>query len=244
MKEITLEDMLKAGVHFGHKTSRWHPKMRPYIFTVKKGVHVIDLEKSLEMLKKAQEFAKKITSNNGVVLFIGTRKQFGSLVKDSAKRCEMPFVADRWLGGTFTNFNTVSKQALKLEEMKRSQETGGFNKYTKKEQVMLSKRIKRLEKLFGGISGMKKLPDAVFVVDPRDNVIAISEALNKKIKIIAVADTNVNPSKIDFPIPSNDDAMKAVELVVNAIADAVLEGRKSSEAEKPVQTNKQFVIKS
>jgi len=225
MKLPTVLEMLKAGVHFGHSKSRWHPKMKDFIFTDRSGVHVIDLEKSLEMLEKAANFAKKTAQNGGVILFVGTKKQGQQIMQKHAKEVNMPYITVRWVGGLFTNFANVGKLIKKHKEMKDNQASGGFDKYTKKEQVAFKKEIDKLEKLVGGLAGVTKVPDAIFVLDVKKEKTAVIEARKKNIPVIAFCDTNINPDLVDHCIPANDDAVKSIELITAVMASAIADGK-------------------
>ncbi len=225
MKDITLLELLKSGAHFGHSTSRWNPKMKPFIFTARNGVHILDLEKTKKYLVKAMEFVKTLASKGGTILFIGSKKQTREILKASALECDMPFVNIRWLGGTFTNFRTIQKTIRKLEKLEHLKVSGEIERYTKKERLMIEREIDKLKKLFEGIKNLKRIPDAIFVTDSKHDAIAIKEAKKAKVKIIGVVDSNVCPEGIDYLIPCNDDATKAVELVLSAIASAIKEGR-------------------
>lgn len=223
-EKISMMSMLKAGVHFGHKKSKRHPKMEQYIYTMRNGINILDLSKTIVKLNEAIVCAKEISSKGGIILFVGTKKQSKKIIKDAAKKCAMPYVTERWLGGTFTNFSKIAASISRLEKMIEQRENGEFEKkYNKKERLELDREIKRLEKKFGGIMSVKKLPDAVFVVDIKEDLTTVNESISKNIPIIALVDTNVDPSAIDYPIPSNDDAVRAIELMANAIADAVIE---------------------
>ncbi len=226
MEEINMMNMLKAGVHFGHQKSRRHPKMEPYVYAVRNNVSIIDLRQSLEKLEEAREFAKKIAGQGGVILFVGTKKQTKKIVEESAKKCGMPYVAERWLGGTLTNFKIILKRIEDFRRMKNEKESGEWkDKYTKKEQVEFSKDIKRMELKFGGIKDLNKLPDAMFIADPKENETAVREAKTMNIPVIALADTDANPEDIDYPIPANDDAIGAIEMMVNSIGEAIMNGK-------------------
>ena len=225
-EETSMMNMLKAGVHFGHKKSKRHPKMEQYIYTIRNGINILDLSKTTITLNEAIAYVKEISSTGGTVLFVGTKKQSKKIIKDVAKKCDMPYVAERWLGGTFTNFSKIAASINRLEKMIEQKESGELEKkYNKKERLEIDREIKRLEKKFGGIMNMKKLPDAVFVVDIKEDLTTVNESKSKNIPVIALVDTNVDPSTIDYPIPSNDDAVRAIELMANAIADAVVEGK-------------------
>ncbi|MBU2228818.1 30S ribosomal protein S2 [Patescibacteria group bacterium] len=229
MKEVALLDLLKNGVHFGHQKSRRHPKMEPYIFTVRNGVNIINLEKTLEQLNLAREFVCDTVMKGGAVLFVGTKRQAKEIVKKHAKAVGMPFITERWLGGLFTNFSNVSKLQKRLNKLEEQKESGELDKYTKKEKLNFTKEIEKLEKLVGGIKNMSVLPAAVFVVDIKDEKTAVKESIKKKIPLIAITDTNTNPSVINYPIPGNDDATKSLELLTGLIAGAVTEGKNMKE---------------
>lgn len=225
MKDISLLELLKAGAHFGHSASRWNPKMKPYIFATRSGIHILDLEKTKKLLSKAMGFAKDLAAKGGTVLFVGTKKQAREIVKKAAISADCPFVNIRWLGGTFTNFRTIQKTIRKLEKLENLKNSGEIDKYTKKEKLMIEREIEKLKKLFEGIKGLKRLPEAVFVTDVKHDLIAVKEAKKSQVKIIGVVDSNSNPESVDFPIPCNDDATKAIELVVGLIAEAISEGK-------------------
>jgi small subunit ribosomal protein S2 len=220
-------DMLKAGVHFGHKKSKKHPKMDEYVFGIRNGISIIDLSKTKGKLAEAADFAGKISEKDGVVLFVGTKRQASKIIEAAAKKCEMPYVSERWLGGTFTNFDKILIGKKRLESLIEEQESGELaRKYTKKEVREIEREMKRLEIKFGGIRKISRIPDAVFIVDIIEEETAVLEALAKKVPIIAITDTNTNPSRISHPIPANDDAIRSIELVTNVIADAIIAGKK------------------
>ena len=229
MKEVALLDLLKNGVHFGHQKSRRHPKMEPYIFTVRNGVNIINLEKTLEQLNLAREFVRDTVMKGGSVLFVGTKRQAKAIVKKHAESVGMPFITERWLGGLFTNFSNVSKIQKRLNKLEEQKKSGELDKYTKKEKLNFTKEIEKLEKLVGGIKNMSVLPAAVFVVDIKDEKTAVKESNKKKIPLVAITDTNTNPSVISYPIPGNDDATKSLELITGLIAEAVTEGKNLKE---------------
>jgi len=226
--------MLKSGVHFGHQQGKRHPKMEPYIFTAKSGVHIINLEKTQEKLEEALEFTKRIVSNGGTILFLGTKKQAQPIVTKYAKEVNMPYITERWLGGTFTNFFEVSRLVKKFTELKKKKSSGQLDKYTKKEQLEFDREIEKLDKMVGGIESLSRIPDAIFVVDVKKEKTAVSEAVKKNIPVIAMCDTNVNPQNISYVIPANDDAVKSIELITGLIAEAVKEGAQSKEQQKEV----------
>ncbi|MBI3290833.1 30S ribosomal protein S2 [Candidatus Falkowbacteria bacterium] len=227
-----LMTMLKAGVHFGHQLSRRNPKMEPYIFTSKSGFHIINLEKTQEKLQEALDFAKKIVANGGTILFLGTKKQAQPIIAKYAKDCGMPYLVDRWLGGTFTNFSEISRVIKRLTKLKKEKQTGLLDKYTKKEKLEFDREIEKLETMVGGAESMARIPDAIFVCDVRKEKTAVNEAVKKNIPIIAICDTNVNPDKINYCIPGNDDAVKSIELITSLISQAILEGAKDREKNK------------
>lgn len=211
--------MLKAGVHFGHKTTKWSPKMAPFIFGVRNNTHIIDLEKTIINLNEALVFVKKVAKANGIIVFVGTKKQAKAYIKEVAQRINMPYVADRWIGGLFTNFAIISKQIRLMEQLEADLKSGALDKYTKKERVMIEKKIKKLNQKFGGLRLLKKLPEAIFVTDINEDRIAVNEANDKNIPIIALADTNTDPGLVTYPIPANDDALSSIKIIVNKIAD-------------------------
>jgi len=227
--------MLKAGVHFGHQQGKRHPKMEPYIFTAKSGFHIIDLEKTQELLQVALEFIKKVVSNGGTILFLGTKKQAQAIIIKHAKECNMPYITERWLGGTFTNFSEVSRLVRKYTDLKKKKSSGELEKYTKKEKLDFEREIEKLEKMVGGIEGMAKVPDALFVIDVRREKTAVKEAIKRNIPIVAICDTNVNPQSVTYPIPANDDAVKSIELITGLVAEIVKEGLKERETKKSVE---------
>lgn len=224
-----LLSMLKAGAHFGHKLSKRHPKMEPYIFTAKNGFHIINIEQTQTMLAGALEFVSRVVSNGGVILFIGTKKQAQPIVKRYAQECGMPYVTERWLGGTFTNFMAISKLSRKYTTIKEQRAQGGLDKYTKKEQLEFDREIEKLEKVVGGIEGMNRIPEAMFVVDVKREKTAVQEAIRKNVPIVAICDTNANPDLVTYPIPANDDAVKSIEMMTQLVAAAVMEGRERRE---------------
>ena len=224
---VTMREMLEAGVHFGHQTRFWNPKMAPYIFGHRNKIHIINLEKSLPLLQEATKFAQQLTANRGTVLFVGTKRQARDTVAAEALRAGVPYVNQRWLGGMLTNFKTVKTSIKRLKDMKAQQEAG-LESLSKKEQLMFTREIEKLEKDIGGIQDMAALPDAIFVVDVGFHKIAIAEAKKLGIPLIGVVDTNHSPEGIDHVIPGNDDSAKAVDLYVRAMADAVIEGRNNA----------------
>jgi len=230
----TLLEMLQAGVHFGHKTARRHPKMEPFIFGERSGIHIIDLDKTIQMMKKTTGDIRDMVARGATILFVGTKKQARDVVRKYADECNMPYVTNRWLGGMFTNFIEVSKLVRRYHELKEEQDSGAMaRKYTKKEQLKFSREIEDLESKVGGIKDMKKLPDAVFILDCKKEKTALRESKTKGIPVIALLDTNVNPEDIDFGIPSNDDAVKTIEMMVSLVAEAIKEGQANPIIDKP-----------
>ncbi|STO11762.1 BS2a [[Flavobacterium] thermophilum] len=230
MSVISMKQLLEAGVHFGHQTRRWNPKMKKYIFTERNGIYIIDLQKTVKKVEEAYNFVRELAANGGKILFVGTKKQAQESVKEEAERCGMFYVNQRWLGGTLTNFATIQKRIKRLREIEKMEEDGIFDILPKKEVIRLKKEKERLEKFLGGIKDMKELPDALFVIDPRKERIAVAEARKLNIPIIGIVDTNCDPDEIDYVIPANDDAIRAVKLLTSKIADAVLEAKQGEEA--------------
>jgi small subunit ribosomal protein S2 len=222
----TIKELFEAGVHFGHHTRRWHPAMESYIFTVKNDIHIIDLEQSLEKLEKACEFLYETAKKGGDIIFVGTKRQCREIVELGAKRCGAKFVTERWLGGTITNFHIIKKNVDKLIDKKKGREEGAFDKYTKKERLLIDREIEKLNKNVGGLLGLKGVPAAIFVVDPKREKTAVSEAIKAGLPLVALIDTNSDPRSITYPIPGNDDAIKSTAIIVKAIADAVENGYK------------------
>ncbi len=226
IKTPTTLEMLQAGVHFGHQIGRWHPKMEQYIFGERNGVHIIDLEKTAANLEKAQDFIRKIVSDNGTILFLSTKKQAQEIMRAQAQKCGMPYLTSRWIGGFLTNFPIIMKLFQKYKDLVRKRESGELNKYTKKEQLDFEKEINKLEAIVYGVKDLERLPQAIFMWDVKSEKTAVAEAITKKIPIIGICDTNCNPEGIDYIIPSNDDATKAINLIVTYIADCVLDNKK------------------
>lgn len=225
VKMPTLEEMLKAGVHFGHQKSKWHPKMKPFIFTEKNGVHVINLEETQKQLELALQYVKETVSAGGTVLFVGTKKQAQQIVKDSAIACGSPFIVSRWLGGTLTNSSSVLGLAKKLRKFKEEVASGEVTKYTKKEQLNITREIVRLDEVVGGIEKLERIPDVIFIVDIKNEKTAVQEALRRGVPVIAICDTNVNPELVTLPIPANDDATNSIKLIVELMAAAVKDAK-------------------
>ncbi len=224
MALVTLKQLLEAGVHFGHQTSRWNPKMRRYIFTARNGIHIIDLQQTVKLLDEACSWVKEVVGSGRLVLFVGTKKQAQESIEQEGRRCGMPFVNHRWMGGMLTNFAVIRRQIDRLNTLRAIQSNGGFSG-SKKQVTGLEEELQRLERFFGGMAEMKKLPGAVYVVDPRKEHIAVVEARKLGIPIVAITDSNCDPDEIDKVIPGNDDAIRAVKLITNKVADACLEAR-------------------
>lgn len=229
MAVVSMKQLLEAGVHFGHQTRRWNPKMAPYIFMERNGIYIIDLQKTVRKLEDAYSFVKSVVADGQDILFVGTKKQAQEAVAEEALRCNMFFVNQRWLGGTLTNFQTIEKRIKRLHELDRMSTDGTFDVLPKKEVINLRKEMERLEKFLGGIKNMKKLPGALFIIDPRKEKNAVAEARRLGIPIVAIVDTNCDPDEIDYIIPGNDDAIRAVKLMAATMADAVLESRQGEQ---------------
>ncbi len=229
MSVITMKQLLEAGVHFGHQTRRWNPKMSPYIYMERNGIYIIDLQQTVKKFEEAYEFVKEIAAEGKDVLFVGTKKQAQETIQEEALRCDMHFVNQRWLGGMLTNYKTIKKRIQRLKQLEQMEEEGAFEVLTKKEVAKLINERERLERFLGGIENMEKLPGAVFIVDPRKERIAVAEARKLNIPVIAIVDTNCDPDEIDYIIPGNDDAIRAVKLITAKIADAVIEGRQGEQ---------------
>ena len=229
MAVVTMKQLLEAGVHFGHQTRRWNPKMAPYIFTERNGIYIIDLQKTVKKLEEAYLFVRDVAAEGGNVLFVGTKKQAADSVKEEAERAGAYYVNARWLGGMMTNFKTIRRRIARLEQLRKMQEDGTFERLTKKEAAKLNLEIEKLEKFLGGIKDMDKLPGALFVIDPRKEKIAVSEAKKLGIPVVAIVDTNCDPDEVDYVIPGNDDAIRAVKLISQTMADAIIEGRQGQQ---------------
>ncbi len=237
MSQITMKELLEAGVHFGHQTKRWNPKMAKYIFGERNGIYIIDLQKTLKKFRDAYTFVRNLAASGGTLLFVGTKKQAQDTIADEAGRCGMFYVNQRWLGGTLTNFATIRKSINHLKRLDEMRETGEFERLTKKEALGLDRERAKLEKALVGIKQLDRLPSAVYIIDPRKEKIAVAEAQKLAIPIIAIVDTNCDPTGIDYPVPGNDDAIRAIRLITSRIADAVIEGRgvvSKVSAEEPV----------
>ncbi len=231
-KMPTLLEMLKAGVHFGHQKSRWHPKMEQYIFGVRNGVHIIDLEKTQEQLEKALNYVKNLAAKGQVILFVGTKRQAREITKAAAISCEMPYLVERWIGGLLTNFDEVKRRLKKYHNLKEMFASGEIEKYTKKEQVTMKKQLEKLDKYLIGLTSLDKMPDALYIADMRTEKTALAEAERTEVPTVAVCDTNVNPEQVNYAIPANDDAVNSIKLIVEMVAEAVKEGRKEFEKKK------------
>ncbi|MCR6096072.1 30S ribosomal protein S2 [Salipaludibacillus agaradhaerens] len=229
MAVISMKQLLEAGVHFGHQTRRWNPKMDRYIFTERNGIYIIDLQKTVKKVDEAFNFVRDLAAQGGTMLFVGTKKQAQDSVKEEAERCGMYFINQRWLGGTLTNFDTIRKRIARLVQLETMQEDGTFDVLPKKEVVLLKKEMDRLEKFLGGIKEMDRLPDALFIIDPRKERIAVAEAHKLNIPIVGIVDTNCDPDEIDYVIPGNDDAIRAVRLLTAKMADAIIEANQGEE---------------
>lgn len=232
MAVISMKQLLEAGVHFGHQTRRWNPKMKKYIFTERNGIYIIDLQKTVKKVEEAYKFIKEVSADGGTVLFVGTKKQAQESVRDEAGRAGMHFINQRWLGGTLTNFGTIQLRINRLKKIEKMEEDGTFEVLPKKEVVQLKKEYDRLVKFLGGIRDMQKLPDALFIIDPRKERIAVAEARKLNIPIVGIVDTNCDPDEIDYVIPANDDAIRAVKLLTAKMADAILESKQVEEEEE------------
>jgi small subunit ribosomal protein S2 len=222
---VTMKELLEVGVHFGHQTKKWNPKMKKYIYTDKNGIYIIDLQETQRLLIEAYEYAKRLVSENGTILFVGTKKQIQDIIENHASECEMPYVKNRWLGGTLTNFETISKRAKRIDEIEDMEKSGIFDKLPKKEVLGIKKEYDKLLFNMGGIRKMKKLPEALYVIDPNKEVIAVREARKLGIPIIAITDTNCDPDLIDYVIPGNDDAIRSCNLITGVICEAVKKGK-------------------
>ena len=235
MSVVSMKQLLEAGVHFGHQTRRWNPKMAEYIFTERNGIYIIDLQKTVKKLEEAYMFVRDIAAEGDEILFVGTKKQAQDSIKEEAQRCGMPYVNARWLGGMLTNFSTIKRIIKRLGQLQAMKADGTFDILPKKEAAKLDLEIEKLEKFMGGITEMKKQPAAMFIVDPRKERIAVAEAKKLGIPIIAIVDTNCDPDEIDYVIPGNDDAIRAVKLIAGAMADAVIEGRQGMQGAAAVE---------
>lgn len=231
MSIISMKQLLEGGVHFGHQTRRWNPQMKPYIFTERNGIYIIDLEKTVKKVEEAYNFLRDVSLKGGTVLFVGTKKQAQDSIKEEAERCDMYYVNNRWLGGMLTNYSTIRTRIERLKELQEMRVNGMFEVLPKKEVAKLNLELEKLEKNLGGIQMMSKLPDAIFVIDPKKEHLAVAEARRLNIPIVAVVDTNCDPNEVDYVIPGNDDAIRAIKLLTAKMSDAVLEGRQGVQME-------------
>ncbi len=231
MAIISMKQLLEGGVHFGHQTRRWNPKMKEYIFTERNGIYIIDLQQTVKKIEEAYNFLRTVSMNNGTVLFVGTKKQAQDSIREEAERCNMFYVNNRWLGGTLTNWRTIHSRVERLKELEEMEENGYFDVLPKKEVSQLMLERDKLERNLGGIKEMKRLPDVIFVVDPKKEYIAVNEARRLGIPIIGIVDTNCDPEEVDYVIPGNDDAIRAIKLITSTMADAILEGKQGVQME-------------
>lgn len=238
MSVISMKQLLEAGVHFGHQTRRWNPKMAEYIYTERNGIYIINLQKTVKKIEEAYAFVKEVAESGQDILFVGTKKQAQDSIKEEAERVGMYYVNARWLGGMMTNYKTIQQRIKRLEQLHTMEEDGTFDLLPKKEVVKLKLEIEKLEKFMGGIKNMKKLPGALFVVDPRKEKIAVAEAKKLGIPVVAIVDTNCDPDDVDYVIPGNDDAIRAVKLIAGCMANAIIEGRQGEDAESAEEADK------
>ncbi len=242
MSVISMKQLLEAGVHFGHQTRRWNPKMAPYIYTERNGIHIIDLQKSVGMVDAAYKAINDIVADGGTILFVGTKKQAQDSIKEEAERCGMFYVNERWLGGMLTNFKTIQSRVKRLQKIEEMSEDGTFDVLPKKEVLALRKEWDKLEKNLGGIKNMKRIPDAIFVVDPKKEKICVQEAHTLGITLIGIADTNADPEELDYIIPGNDDAIRAVKLIVSRMADAVIEANQGDAVDNTLDNDEEVPV--
>jgi len=235
-----MKELLEAGVHFGHQTRRWNPKMGPYIFGARNGIHIIDLQKTVQFFKTAYNYVVETVANGGIVLFVGTKKQAQDAIAEEAKRCGMFYVNHRWLGGMLTNYQTISRSIKRLKEFEAMKEDDSIKRFPKKEILMMEKKAAKLERSLGGIKNMGRLPDIVYIVDPRKEDIAVAEGRKTGISLLAIVDSNCDPTEITYPIPGNDDAIRAIRLLTSRVADAVLDGKKLAEERRQAITDKEM----
>lgn len=239
MGELALQELLEAGVHFGHQTKRWNPKMKPYLFAEKNGIHIIDLEKTLQCLIAARDAIREVAGQGKAVLFVGTKPQAKHAIKDEAERCSMPYVTERWLGGTLTNFNTVRRSLNRLQYLEKMEVDGSISQFSKREASRLNKEKERILKTLGGIRSMSDLPGLVFVVDTKKEINAVNEARRLRIPIVGVVDSNADPDEVTYPVPGNDDAMRAISLFARVVADACIEGKAKFTEGRDVSTGEE-----
>lgn len=235
MANISMKALLESGVHFGHRTNKWDPRMKPYIFTERNGIHILDLQQTVKLANNAYQVIRDTVANGGTVLFVGTKRQAQETVAEEATRAGMPYVTERWMGGMLTNWNTMFKRIQELERLEKLRDSGDINRLTKKEGLLIEREITRLQTRLSGVRSMKRVPDLLFIIDVGREDAAVSEANHLNIPIVALVDTNCNPQNIDYVIPSNDDAIRAIKLLVSKMADAVLEGKASRKDEEPEQ---------
>ena len=240
MGVVSMKQLLECGVHFGHQTRRWNPKMKPYIFTERNGIYIIDLQQTVKGLEKAYDFVREVSKSGGTLLFVGTKRQAQDPIREEALKAGQYYINQRWLGGLLTNFTTIRRRVTRMVELQGMEESGSINKYPKKEIIQLRKEKDKLEKYLSGIKEMKEIPDALFIIDPRRETIAVLEAHKLGIPVISIVDTNCDPDVIDYPIPGNDDAIRAIELVVGLMANAFIEGRQGQDSR--VESVKEEVI--
>jgi small subunit ribosomal protein S2 len=241
MSLVTMKELLEAGVHFGHQTRRWNPKMEPYIFGARNGIHIIDLQKTVQFFKIAYNYVMETVADGGVVLFVGTKKQAMDAIAEEASRCGMYYVNHRWLGGMLTNYATISRSIERLRNFETMKEDGSLKRFPKKEVLLMEKKAIKLERALGGIKDMGRLPDVVYVVDPRKESIAVKEARKMQIPLLAIVDSNCDPTEIDYPIPGNDDAIRAIRLLTSRVAQACLDGAKLREERLAAMVDKEMV---
>ena len=241
MSVISMKQLLEAGVHFGHQTRRWNPKMAPYIYTERNGIYIIDLQKAVGLIDDAFDAIAEIAANGGTILFVGTKKQAQEAIKNEAERCGMFYVNERWLGGMLTNFKTIQSRIRRLKDIEKMEETGKFDVLPKKEVIELKKEQAKLEKNLGGIKEMKKIPDAIFIVDPKKEKICVQEAKKLNIPLFGICDTNCDPEELDYVIPGNDDAIRAVKLIVSKMADAIVEANQGESFETEEEGTVEFI---
>jgi small subunit ribosomal protein S2 len=239
MSYVTMKELLEAGVHFGHQTRRWNPKMGPYIFGARNGIHIIDLQKTVQFFKVAYNYVVEKVADGGLVLFVGTKKQAQDAISEESQRCGMFCVNHRWLGGMLTNYQTISRSIQRLKDFEAMKEDGSLKRFPKKEILMMEKKAAKLERALGGIKDMGRLPDIVYIVDPRKENIAVAECRKMEIPLLAIVDSNCDPTEIDYPIPGNDDAIRAIRLLTSRVADAVLDGKKLAEERLQAITDKE-----
>ena len=235
MANISMKALLESGVHFGHRTNKWDPRMKPYIFTERNGIHILDLQQTVKLANNAYQVIRDTVANGGVVLFVGTKRQGQETVMEEAVRCGMPYVTERWMGGMLTNWSTMHQRIQELERLEKLRDSGDINRLTKKEGLLIEREITRLQTRLSGVRSMKRVPDLLFIVDVGREDAAVAEANHLNIPIVALVDTNCNPQNIDYVVPSNDDAIRAIKLLVSKMADAVLEGKASRKDEEPEQ---------